>query len=582
MLTVKHNDIEFRRFYKNLDEREGMGDLIATECKFARWIPKTKNNKDSHIICLVHHFTNGEAIKELKIVEDYHRPFWITKKIHQKYKDKKEFEKIDRLQIHTTTQSDLNKSVCKALEKQATDYNISTIKDSPYLYAYEVPSVSFIKHFYNIKSNNYISDYNVVNLDIEFDVTGEFNDISIMTLSMNGSRHTAALRRLYKDISTDDEEIKRLIREKSETDLPDSPVKRECKHYNITLYDNDMDMLIDVWSMLHKMKPDFVTIHNLAYDIERIMERCAYWNYDLKDLLSDPSIPKHLRKANYRPANSFKIKKGVMYNIPFEERWATIDVSASFMIMDTMTGFAAIRQAAGKLVGGYGLDNLLKSHKLDSKLDYEDERSRSMSRKERHAYMSTYKPIEYTIYAEQDTVGMTNLENKIKDFTTTIAIFAGITDFLRFNSSTHKAVCNAYVENRRKGMIVGTTPKTTVDRSYLGTDNWIKTLSSNHIQDIGLRITNIPSVSTTITNSGIDLDCVSSYPNGIQAGNVSASTVRAEILEVGNLDKDKFKDNNIDLISSSANSLAYGRNMLNLPKTSVIRTRAKELYSNRA
>ena len=580
ILTTKLNDMEILRFYKTPEEEDKSIKANVTECKFVRWIPRTKNNEDHHLVCLVHHYPNGDAIKELKLIKDYKRPVWITKKVHQKYKDKKEFEKTERCDKILTTQSDLDKNVCKALGVQFTPYNVQNIKDSPYLYGYEVPSLSYIKHRFMKLSNNYITEYRVVNLDIEFDVTGLYNDISIITLSMNGARHTAVLRRLYKDIYKTDEEIIQAIKDKDATDLPDSPAKQDTKIYNVTVHHNDLDLLKTIFAILHKAMPDFVTIHNMAYDIDRIMERLEYWGYPAGDLFCDPSIPKELRRVVYKKAIPYKIKKGVKKSIPIEEQWSSIDIVASFMIMDTMTGFAFIRQAAGKLVGGYNLQNLLLKHGCDGKLNYENEHTKSLSKKDWHAYMSKYKPLEYTIYANQDTAGMTNLENITQDFTEAIPIFAGISDYLRYNSSTHRAICNGYLENIDKGLIIGTTPKNPVDRSYLGTRGWIKTLSSDLIQEeVGLMITNIPNLRTNVTANADDLDCVSSYPSDIQAGNISSQTTRAEILRIGTFSPKKFKENNINLISSNSNTVEYCSNMLGLPNILEMRSIAREYYN---
>jgi len=160
---------------------------------------------------------------------------------------------------------------------------------------------------------------------------------------------------------------------------------------------------------------------------------------------------------------------------------------------------------------------------------------------------------------------MTTLENMIEDFTDTLPIFAGIADFNRFNSSTHKAICNAYQENRPDGWIIGTTPHTTIDRDYLSTRGWIKTLPSDHIQDIGLPITNIAGLSTNVTSNADDVDCISSYPSDIQAMNISLSALVAEVVSVGDIEKSDFIANNINIVSSNAGVVEYCNKMMNMP-----------------
>lgn len=576
---VEYKNIKIPQLYlpydKNIEELK-----LERECKFVRHIPKSDRVDDTHLISLVHD-DNGKQYKELKLITNYKRPVWVTKKLNRNYKDKKEFEHIDRLQLVPTTQSDIDSNVCRALDLQPTEYNLRNLKDSPYLYGYDVPSTAYISYFYKIANNNKITPYKVVNLDLEFDVTGEFNDITIFTISTPGFRHTAVLRRLYKHLNLTDDEIIETIKRKSKELLPSSKALELCKLYDVSVHKNDLELLKYVFDILHIMQPDICTFHNMIYDISRILERLEYYKFNPEDLFSDPRIPKELRRVVFTPAKQFKIKKGIKKSIPMEEQWTTIDITASFMIMDTMTGFDAIRQGQGKLVGGYNLDNILEKNGVLGKLKWEDENTKYMTKLEWHKYMSTKKPFEYAIYGEQDTLSMTDLELKVEDFSQSLPIFAGISDFNRYNSSVHKAICNAYLENRHKGLIVGTTPRNQVDRSYLGTTDWIKTLPSVHIQEIGLEVTNLPGVITNVTAHAEDQDCVSSYPSDIQAANVSVSTLRAEITKVGDYSKPYFKDNNINIISSNSNTLEYCTNMMNMPKATDMLKEARLIYRKR-
>lgn len=544
--------------------REDKPDV--SEAKFIRYLPKVDNDDDAHIITYVHHFSDGKMYKELKVIRNWLRPIWITKEINRKYKDKKEFEHISRLDKVKTRQVDMDKAICSKLDIIPSNYNLRVLKDSPYIYGYDIPSIALMAYEIKKRNNNHVSNYHVLNLDTEGDVTGKYNDMSICTLSMPGYRHTAALRRLYKGYNTD-AEIEARIRELDAEYLPDSETKKNCKIYNITLHDTDTELIDTVISVCHGIMPDFVTIHNLKYDVGEFLRLRIKKEGDLDsatrklaDLFRDPSLPKSMSKFNYNPAD------GTGKSKRWEDQWSSVDISASFMIMDTMTTYSYIRQATGKVVGGYGLDNLLKKHKVAGKLLYEDEVTKTCSKKEYHAHMSENHPFEYTIYANQDTVGMTELERQTEDFTQSLAIFAGISDFNRFNSSVHKYICTAYNENVEDGWIIGTTPRTSNVITGLGTNNWIITLPSGHIQDIGLHITNVPGLTTNVTAHADDADCVSSYPSDIQALNVSMATLRAEILSVGDYSLDYFKAQNINIISSRANTIEYCANMMKLPR----------------
>lgn len=304
---IEYRNIKIPQLYLPYDKN--IEDLkLERECKFVRHIPKSDKVDDTHLISLVHH-DNGKQYKELKIVKNYKRPVWVTKSLYRKYKDKKEFEHIDRLQLVPTTQSDIDKNVCRALDLQPTEYNLRTLKDSPYLYGYDVPSSAYISYFYKIANNHKITPYKIVNLDLEFDVTGEFNDITILTISTPGFRHTAVLRRLYKHLNLTDEEIIEIIKRKSDELLPNSKALELCKLYDVSVHKNDLELLKYVFDILHIMQPDICTFHNMIYDISRILERLECHKYRPEDLFSDPRIPNELRRVVFNPAKQFKIKK---------------------------------------------------------------------------------------------------------------------------------------------------------------------------------------------------------------------------------------------------------------------------------
>jgi len=58
---------------------------------------------------------------------------------------------------------------------------------------------------------------------------------------------------------------------------------------------------------------------------------------------------------------------------------------------------------------------------------------------------------------------------------------------------------------------------------------------------------------------------VSGYPSDTQAANVSKDTTTRELLSVEGIDKDTFKNNNIDLLFGVTNNVTYCEEMMNFP-----------------
>ena len=54
----------------------------VTQCLFVKHLPKGSDHKDTHFIVLKHVKEDDTFTKELKILENYQRPVWVTKPIH--------------------------------------------------------------------------------------------------------------------------------------------------------------------------------------------------------------------------------------------------------------------------------------------------------------------------------------------------------------------------------------------------------------------------------------------------------------------------------------------------------------------
>ena len=59
---------------------------------------------------------------------------------------------------------------------------------------------------------------------------------------------------------------------------------------------------------------------------------------------------------------------------------------------------------------------------------------------------------------------------------------------------------------------------------------------------------------------------VAAYPSAIQAANVSRTTIVGEIIEIGDIEKEVFKRNNINLLSGPVNAVDYATEMFNMPE----------------
>lgn len=77
--------------------------------------------------------------------------------------------------------------------------------------------------------------------------------------------------------------------------------------------------------------------------------------------------------------------------------------------------------------------------------------------------------------------------------------------------------------------------------------------------------TRIDRIANNIRGFVYDADQSSGYPSDTLTANVSKDTTMREIVTIGDIDKDDFKLNNINLIFGKVNHVDYVTNMMNFP-----------------
>ena len=91
-------------------------------------------------------------------------------------------------------------------------------------------------------------------------------------------------------------------------------------------------------------------------------------------------------------------------------------------------------------------------------------------------------------------------------------------------------------------------------------------LPSYRVKENGLQvIEEDPTLHINARAHVYDSDCVSSYPSDTVAANVSRETTRREVISIGNIPKQEFKLQNINLFFGDVNNIQYCCEMYNFP-----------------
>lgn len=537
--------------------------LIGKELKFAVHIPANDEREDTHYIKEVLHYKDGSKKHNVRLLTNYKRPFYITKKHYQNHKDKKETEDLDKVTKFYSTESDLYKSVATRLGGRYNGLkNLRVIKDSPYVYGMDINSTVNIKYEYTSKYGELLSNNSICTIDVETNIYT--NKIIICSIAMVDKIYTAIDRSYLGDIHDPIPQLHYLYKKH----IPQTELLKDIKiEYEIV--DNDLAIVNKVFEKAHQWQPDIMSAWNMEMELTSFLDTLENYDIDPKDVFSDPNIPKELRYLKIRFDSDAKTTASGKFKPKQPEmKWHTVYCPSSFYWIDAMSAHRYVRAGGKNVPGGYGLNNMLTTTlgKDFGKLKFDDMDS-FIGGIDWHIFMQANKKLEYIIYNQWDVLSMLVLDNKTQDMEFTMPTLLGGSTYDTFNSGPKTLVNNMNFFFLERNRVLGTKGASAVEVASLGLDNWIVILSPNSITNNGLCI--VDAISTLFTNMRghiFDADQVSGYPSDTMAANVSLDTTRREILSIGTIDKDEFKTQNINLVYGNINAIEYCTIMHELPE----------------
>lgn len=557
-------------------------EILKREIRYAWHLPRNDNRDDLHYVKELVHYKDGTSEPRAFLVQDFQRPVWVAKQSARHYNEKKEFEFKENLISRNTTESDLVKTTAGLLGAPHLANKGDLVKASPYVYGYDITSTSLIKYS-SLKKNNFIqSAYSVAVLDIETDPAT--NLIQMVTVVLGNKTHVAVMKHVYKGITDPYARLKAAM----EKYLPEY-TKLEI---NLTYHDKDLDMLNCIFETCNDWAPDFLAVWNVDFDFSRILETIKRNNANPIDIICDKNIPRHLRKCYYKRGLTKKVTaSGVVKPINPSLQWHTLMCTARFYVIDAMCVYRQLRMAKAE-EPSYSLDSILTKELNKRKLTFKE--ADAYKKEKWHIFMQKHYPIEYTVYNIYDCLSVLELDAKNKDLSKQLPDFAGITDFMKFNSQSRKLTDALFLYGLESNRVIGTAappPKIiegvdtelgdseddeedeeddgvekVSDYKTLDLRNWIQLLPQSHLVNEGLRcLEEYPDVRTKIRGVTCDFDAKSSYPSCTEAANVSKETCVNEIISMEGLHEDVFRQQNLGVCLGNVNLIEYFQVMFSMP-----------------
>jgi hypothetical protein len=491
------------------------------ECRFAVYVePPYEGDPDLHLVKLTKHNEDGTTTPEVKLVYNYKRPFWIAYKGSRNYVQHKEWEDIDKLIKYDSTQSELIRSIAKALGNPGFKGNLKRICESPYVYGAEILSTAVLKKALMDKYPGLHSRYSVAVADIETDTIKGTKDIEMLTISFKDKVFTAVSKSYFNGETFPQEKFQKAV-DKYLRDIPDvgDIVEKRNLKFEFVIVENDLQVIKSAIAKAHEWKPDFLAFWNIDFDMTRIIETCQKYNVDPKDIFSDPIVPKKYRYFRYkRGPKQKKTASGLVTPIKPAAQWHTVYCTSSFYPIDAMCVYKHVRTGKQE-EQSYALDAILKRNKLGGKLKFTE--ADHLSRLEWHQFMQSRYKFEYIVYNIWDCVSIEMLDEKTTDMCLTLPMFSGFSDFENFNSQPRRAVDKLHYFCLNNKRVIGTTPPKSkskkqddddddddddtpltddeMDELTLSLRGWIITLPAHLIADNGLNcISEFPDLKTNV------------------------------------------------------------------------------------
>lgn len=535
------------------------------ECRFAiHSYPKdssSKETKDVHMVKEVIHYEDGTTKPNIRLVYDFKFPYWVTKKHLRNFKQKKETEDLNNLDVFYTTNQDSIHNIRRSLGLGFSKYLHKTIMSSPYLFGRSVTSTSQLKRKYMDKYPDLVTPYGVAVLDIESDVIGKEEKIIIITLAYKNKSVTTVLKSFVEGIEDPILDIKTAENKYIKEYLDKRSIETE-----IILCDNEVELIKKIFDKAHEWKPDFIAIWEINYDIPKILSTLEKYNVNPEDIFCDPAVPENIRKCSYKEGRYQKQTSiGNTTSMDKVDRWHTLSCNSSFYIIDAACVYRIIRLAKPR-EPSYSLDNILNKELGLRKLKFKE--TEMYTGLQLHKIMQTKYKIEYIIYNIFDCLSILELDDKTKDMSNTMPAFSGSTDFWNFNSQPVRITddLHYFCLSKNKVLSTGSVGFKNDLPEPLDLKNWILIVPP-HLSSLGIRcIKEDDKARSNIRCFVFAPDMVSAYPSVISSLNVSIPTTRREVVSMDGIEEEIFRRQNLNLIYGEVNSVEYCSTMFKFKK----------------
>lgn len=556
--------------------------ILTRECKHATYsVHRDGELRDMLSIKEWITLTDGTRWPRMRFVENYKRPYWLTKDFLRTHPDKIQFEDLARVDMHRIEQVKLRRDVCFRLGRGNPTNGLKQIARSPYVYGLDAGPEVFMKQNYLERYPGSFVPNNVTVIDAETDVNGMLHptkqlpilwslvsDDEIILYVNNGwafdipNYKEQVLAEYWSVIDEYINQIKKKLRNKKTGETPEFLDQIKKIPVSVEVLDTHFMITKGMVDRLHYTQPDLVTGWNVFFDANVIVNSIVEEGLDPADVLADPRVPYEFRTSYLREGPQTRMSaSGREVRLEPQERWNVILNNASWRMQDAMQLYWQLRKAKGKESGGYGLEALSTRQLGVGKLKYPTEDTKvPPGTLHWHMDMQRQYKVRYGVYNIIDSLGVWIIDKKNNDLSSQISALAGSCDYSRFNSQpTINSIDMMFsIMKKRKKIICSTSDQMEDENDGLVTkkDGWIVTFPCHNVVDTGVYLfSDMPEVRSSIHMFGADADVETTYPTAEIIMNLSKETTVAEPCKIAGVGREAQRLASINITGGLVNSI---------------------------
>jgi hypothetical protein len=551
--------------------------IIGRVCKHA-YLSFNKHNRDNDLLTakITNIHEDGSRSHQLWQIPDYKRDFYIVKKKHQNFKDKRDYIEISKCDKFTSNESRLALNISKALfGRPDRSAQLTELKNNQFVFGCQetVPVVYKEKFYRKYADFQNTEAYAVGAYDVETYIRddGGTGAINMASTTHEDYAFWAGLRSYFpKEDRHDDAIILRKLKAAEEKHLADY-----IKLHNVTidykLVDTSGQVVYENVQYWHRSNVDFIVSWNANFDMKANEEALKNECYDLAQVYSDPEIPSFYQHYKYYPGREFKTKvDGTQTPLENQERFPVVQAPARWQWFDGMSFYAIKRAPQGKKES-YSLQNTSKAEGVDGKLYIPEAAHLQEGSAEWHKFMVENFPYEYVMYNIRDNWVIEDLNRQTNDYSLSLPSLVTsselgsyqsqpsmISDKLSFIAMDHGYVWGT-VGRRKENPWKEITPDLR---------DWIALLHAELNENKGKAIySGLGSWRSMGRGATDDIDVTGAYPHVTVSLNVSNKTTKVEVCEIEGLDRIEFRRLGVNYASSpTANAVTLCNTIFGMPQ----------------